>query len=395
MRVLYCHGHRLKKDKNKYYSNGSFSSEVFERYLSVFEEVVFLSRQERLKKSSENLTLVNTDRLYFEKVDNLRNLKNRRKAKKKIEREVIKADAVISRLPSSIGQMAIKYAKKYNKPYMIEVVGCPWDALYNHGSLVGKILAPKSYLSMKKMISESDRTSYITRSFLQNRYPTKGKSYIAPNVFINKVDENILDAKISKIRNKNKDEVYRFGLIGSLDVGYKGHSEVLKAFNIIKKENPQVKFKVEFLGEGKGEKLKKELEKFGLKKDIIFKGSLPSGDEVFKWMDTLDITLQPSKAEAQGRSIIEAMSRGNPVIASKVGGIVELIDEKWLIEAGDYKDLKDKIMTMIKNKDLMEKQAKKNFNEAMNYTEEKVNSSRYTILTEFKNDISRGNKQIF
>lgn len=91
-------------------------------------------------------------------------------------------------------------------------------------------------------------------------------------------------------------------------------------------KNPQ-HFRIEFLGEGNPDRWIKLAKEHGIYENTKFLGTLPSGDAVFKWMDNLDVYLQPSSAEAQGRAIIEAMSRGCPVIASRVGRIPELIDQ--------------------------------------------------------------------
>ena len=61
--------------------------------------------------------------------------------------------------------MAVKSAKKNNKPYLIEAVACPWGTLWNH-SLLGKIVAPFSYLQMKYILN-SKYTIYVTNEFLR------------------------------------------------------------------------------------------------------------------------------------------------------------------------------------------------------------------------------------
>lgn len=70
-------------------------------------------------------------------------------ALKMMEEEIKNADALIVKLHSKIAECAIKYARKYKIPYLVEVVGCPWDAYWNH-SLKGKIVAPMMTLSTKE-----------------------------------------------------------------------------------------------------------------------------------------------------------------------------------------------------------------------------------------------------
>lgn len=385
MKLLYAHDHIFYLYNNKYYSNGSFPKEVLYRYTSVFNEMKFISRQKHISTSINNLTVASLDNVKFVEVPNFKSIKSVYsiiEAKKIIYNEVLNSDCVIARLPSSIGNIAIKYANKLNKPYLIEVVGCVWDSLWNYGGIKGKLLAPIEYNITKKYIRSSKYTSYITKEFLQSRYPTNGMMEVLPNVNISIVGNDILDNRLLNIDNLEHKQEIVFGLIGSLDVNYKGHETVIKAFSIIKDKIPN--FKIEFLGKGNKRRWESLAKKYGIYENVNFIGTLPSGDAVYKWMDNIDISLQPSLAEAQGRSIIEAMSRGCPVIASKVGGIIELIDDDLLIDAGNYKQLAIKIETLIQNKSKLREQAIKNFNEAKLYEKRKIDINRKHFLTKFK-----------
>lgn len=389
MKLLYAHDHKFYKYKNNYYSNGSFPREVLSRYTAIFTEMKFISRQILLDEEPKNMSLATTEKLEFIEVPNFKSIKTYYKkieVKKLIENYVREADCIIARLPSSIGSIAIKYAKKHKKPYLIEVVGCVWDSLWNHGSPVAKIIAPFSYLKTRKLIIKSNFTIYITKKFLQSRYPSYGRTCVCPNVSINQVDSKVLDNRIKKIYNKNREDTIVFGLVGSLDVSYKGHETVIKALSLIKDQIP--KFRLEFLGKGNSDRWVNLTKKYGIYQYTNFLGTLPSGDAVYNWMDNIDVYLQPSSAEAQGRSIIEAMSRGCPVIASRVGGIVELINHDWLINPGDYVELANKIVKLVNDKDIMQEQALRNFEEAKQYYQENIEIARTMFLNEFKNTIT-------
>ena len=49
-----------------------------------------------------------------------------------VDRLVADHDIVVARLPSLIGSWALRSAWRQNKPVLVEMVGCPWDALWNH-----------------------------------------------------------------------------------------------------------------------------------------------------------------------------------------------------------------------------------------------------------------------
>jgi glycosyltransferase involved in cell wall biosynthesis len=64
------------------------------------------------------------------------------------------------------------------------------------------------------------------------------------------------------------------------------------------------------------------------------------------------ILINPSLSEAFGMSLVEAMACGIPVIAARVGGITEIIDDyqtDLFFDAGDPLSLADAILSLIDN----------------------------------------------
>ena len=389
MKALFSHDHMFFKYNDIFYSNGGLSYTVLKRYIDVFENITVISRQLCCEKSNQirGLTLASGEGVDFVAVPNFKSLKKitlYKKAIQIIENEVKNSDIIIARVPSSISYLVIRSAIKYNKPYLVEVVGCAWDANKNHGSLVGKFLAPYSYLKMRSIIKNAPYVIYITKEFLQKRYPNENITTVCPNVKIEEVSIDVLENRLEKIRNPDTEEKIKLGLIGSLDVNYKGHDTVILDIKRLKEMGFDVK--VEFVGKGDNTRWVNLAKLSGVEDNIIFKGSLPSGSAIYSWIDSLDMMVQPSYAEAQGRSIIEGMSRGCPIIATRVGGIVELINHDLLIKAGDYDDLAEKIKKLIQNRVEMEKSSIENFNEAKQYYNNNIEAVRYSFLTKYKED---------
>lgn len=75
-----------------------------------------------------------------------------------------------------------------------------------------------------------------------------------------------------------------------------------------------------------------------------------SGPEKDRLINQTDVLIMPSIVhEVFGTSIIEAFAYGKPVIASNIGGMPELIDERetgLLVEPGNVESLRDKIRQM-------------------------------------------------
>lgn len=93
-----------------------------------------------------------------------------------------------------------------------------------------------------------------------------------------------------------------------------------------------------------GAYLKEYATKIGLGDRVEWLGVI---DDMPDFYSRIDVLVACGKQEALGRSVIEAMKCGVPVIAMRDGGYVELIGEGergWLFEKDNVADLKNKIL---------------------------------------------------
>jgi len=86
-----------------------------------------------------------------------------------------------------------------------------------------------------------------------------------------------------------------------------------------------------------------------IREKVTFTGLVAHGD-----LDTFyaraDILANPSLSEAFGMTLIEAMAHGMPVIATRAGGMVEIVrdgETGLLVEPGDIKGLADAIVRLL------------------------------------------------
>lgn len=383
IKLVFAHDNKFKLDeKGNLYSDGGFTNEVFERYTKLCDELIVIGRMERITSNHvENLNLITSNKIKFigmPNINSLQGLFNIISAQRKIENIVKECDGVIAR-SSTLGFMAAKAAEKFKKECLIEVVGCIWDALWNH-SFKGKIIAPFMFILYKYWISKAKFVIYVSNEFLQKRYPCKGYTIGCSDVVIPSVSESIIEKRLNKIENM-KDRPINLGIIGNLEVKYKGHVTAFKALALLK--NKGFEFRLLCLGGGNKRRLEHFAEKLGIKEKVVFCGTLPSGEPVFNWLDNIDIFLIPSLQEGLPRALVEAMSRGCPAIGTKVGGIPELIDNDFLVKPKDFKELSVKILTLANDKELMKKQAKRNFEKSKEYVVDILNKKREKFLREF------------
>lgn len=382
MNVVFAHDHIFYKYLNKYYSNGGLSYGVMTRYLDVFDEIKVISRQKEIKQKIDKLTIASGNNIKFIKIPNFKSIKTLSKifiAQDIIKEAVKDSDCIIARLPSSNGNLAIKYAKEFNKPYLVEVVGCVWGALWNH-SIKGKILAPYSYIKMKKAVKDAPYVVYVTNHFLQKRYPTKGVSMGCSDVALPNLNDEILADRIIKINRMRSNDRVVLGTTAAVDVKYKGQEDVIRAMSKLREEGVNIEYHI--VGGGNSSYLKAIAAKYKVEDNVIFLGSLPHG-EVFEYLKKIDIYIQPSKQEGLPRALVEAMSMACPVIGSSTGGIPELVSPEFVFKRKNVRDLEEKIKKMTKEK--MIDESKRSFEKAKEFDKDLLDNKRKDFYFRFKN----------
>lgn len=194
------------------------------------------------------------------------------------------------------------------------------------------------------------------------------------------IDEKCLLKRINKIKNK-KDKTIILGTAAFLDVAWKGQENVIRAIAELKKKNV-TNIVYELIGLGTGKHLIEVAQKLGVSNQIKILGA-KNHDEVFSWLDNIDIYIQPSYQEGLCRAIVEAMSRACPVICSNTGGNYELINDNYIFDCGNYLQCADRIEAISQH--LIE-QAEQNFEHAKSYEQDILDKRRSTFILEFVNE---------
>ncbi len=386
MNVLFVHDHVFKRKTDKFFSSGGLPAMIWLRYTNIFTKLTVVGRDGgELTDKEKGFTLSSADNVSFQLLPNIANLKSLLFGNKHVNQSVGKLvsqhNALIARLPSRLGTIFVKEAMKQGKPYAIEVVGCPWDALWNYGGLKGKLFAPYATLELKKLVKKSRFALYVTESFLQTRYPAHKEAVttFCSNVEIPNVDSSVLANRLVKISSRSVEQPLVFGQIANYSSKYKGIDVAMKALKAA--DLPSWQLKV--LGNGDAGYYQNIAEQLGVADKVHFVGSLPSGSPVFEWVDSIDIYLHPSFQEGLPRALVEAMSRGAPALASNIAGIPELLNESELIAAGDYKALSKKISNMANDKIMQTSHAEQNFHKAKVYSKDILDERRRSFWQKF------------
>lgn len=106
----------------------------------------------------------------------------------------------------------------------------------------------------------------------------------------------------------------------------KGHPTLLEAWAGVVRSVPEARLLV--VGEGSRQAvLERDARRLGLLGDppsVVFTGRR---DDVGAIVAALDVAVLPSYREAQGVSLLEAMGMARPIVASRVGGIPEFVED--------------------------------------------------------------------
>ncbi|MDO5555314.1 MAG: glycosyltransferase [Clostridia bacterium] len=379
MNILFFLDVKLIKKDNQYYTTGAVNYNYLNGHrLTEEDKLVVICREDKdIRNSNKVLSLSSGKNIKFITINNYSEF-YKRDIKLIINKEIKKSELCFIKLPSYIGIMSYNKVVNKNKKYIIEMVGCAWDSIWNYGNIIGKLVAPIIFLINKYYVKKSNNVIYVSNSFLQERYPTKGRCISCSNVKLKDVKTEVLEQRIKKINSYKNNQQIKLGLIGSLNVGFKGHAQAIKALSSVQKEYNNIE--LHFLGAGGQQQWKDLAKRYNVESKVFFDGTLPSGEPVMKWLDEIDIFLMPSLQEGLPRAMIEAMSRGCPIVGMKTGGIPELIDNEFICKKKDYKKMTNKIELLISNRDLMKKQANKNFEESKKYLEKDLNDKRKSFL---------------
>lgn len=369
-----------------FYGN-ELNDTLVERYQFFGKQISFLVRKRNIhsaqigqlqKFTSKDLTILpvpehNSPRLFLLRYFTIR----------KLVREAVQShDVIIARQPSIIGRLAVQDAKKLGKPYLIEAVGCPWDALFNYNWL-GKLYAPYAFFKMRSTLKNAPFVLYVTNRFLQKRYPNMGNHVGVTDVVLGAADPQALTKRCDKINAQTKDTVLVLGTAAGLDVPYKGQAYVVRALAVLKRKGIIFHYKV--VGKGTGQAISKLAKELGVAGQVFIVGQIPH-NQVFTFLDDIDIYIQPSKQEGLPRAMLEAMSRACPCIGSNAGGIPELLEEEYVFPKGNVKKLADILEKMSKEKQL--EQAARNYALSLDYELPVLEKKRRGFYQQFKDSFN-------
>jgi glycosyltransferase involved in cell wall biosynthesis len=221
-------------------------------------------------------------------------------------------------------------------------IGGRWREWINHWAmrLPDKVVA----------VSEEVRQAENLRSRTES-----SKIITIPNSVPFQVFDNVNQSKVSRLR-RNWDFDNGIPVIGTVGrfVEPKGYPHLLDAMVRIQAHLPDVK--VLLVGDGVLRRpMEEKAEALGLSDAVIFTGIRRDVPEI---LALLDVFVLPSLWEGLPIALLEAMAAGLPVVATRVGGVPEVVVDGvtgLLVPPRDPEALSEAILTLLQDPDLRQK----------------------------------------
>jgi len=240
------------------------------------------------------------------------------------------------------GYAAAIIAQKYNIPYVLTEHRSRFveNNIFAKNKIKSyhKGIIAKALRNATKVIVVSNKLKNV---LFEIEPSIKNRTVIIPN---------FIDTSVFKPANEPPAlKPFVFFSLGNI-IYTKGIDVLIEAFNILKKKNTtSVILKIGGSGKEKY-KLKKRISQLGLEDEIYFPGKL-SRKQVVSEMQKSHAFVLASRFEAFGVVLIEAMSCGLPVIASKSGGPEEIVNNSngYLTALESPHELAKAMESMLKN----------------------------------------------
>ncbi len=290
------------------------------------------------------------------------------------------AESVLLIAPGMLASLAHRRFRRTRRPYGIEVVSDPYDAMAPasmHHPL-RPLLRWSATRQLQRLCATAAAASYVTRETLQRRYPCPAYS-----IGVSDVELPALAFANDPRPPAKRGAPRTIVTVGTMSQPYKAQDVLIDALAACRRAG--LDLRAVLVGDGRHRaELEARAAAQRVSEQITFAGALPAGEPVRRVLDEANLFVLPSRTEGLPRAMVEAMARGLPCVGSAVGGIPELLPEEDVVPPGDAKALAAKIRAVLADRDRLTRMAARNLEVAREFREELLEARRCEFYEELK-----------
>ncbi|HEY3244728.1 MAG TPA: glycosyltransferase [Phycisphaerae bacterium] len=264
-------------------------------------------------------------------------------------------------------------------PYAREVVGHEGEAValvpdVQMFGLAGTLSRISEWLGRKES-QGACCANYVAR-FLGARYPTRSG---APMFFFSDVQLRNGDLRGPRAAESFSAAPLKLVSVGRLNPE-KGYAVLLDALHHLDAAGKR-DWHLDIIGPGPQlETLRTRAAQYEQGDRVTFHGMVKRGPEVFSKLDSADLFVLPSLGgEGMPRAAIEALARGLPGIATRTGGMPDLLDEACLARPGDALEFAELIRGYLGNRERLAAESQRSFQRAMQFHPDELRRQKHAF----------------
>lgn len=382
--------HLWRVPEGQVYTQGPADYSAWSELLNIFDEVALLARVGKSRNPSAEQNRIDGPSVSVHELPDYNgpweHLQKSSSLRTSAQQALAQCDVYLLRAPGLVARLAWQELRRTKKIFAVQAVGDPSDALSTGTihSVFRRLYRHVAVRDMRHMCEQANAVLYCSKNRLPQLYPPGKDSYSASSPWVI-LTEGYASSELMAERRLRIDEMIpsngdqppplRLGFIGSFAQLYKGADTLLRAASLCSQKG--LEYKIFFVGEGRYRGAMQSLAAdLAIQEKTVFVGQLGFGKPVFDFLDSVDLFLMPSRAEAFGRALLEAMSRGCPCIGSNVGGIPEMLGPEDLVPPNDHKALARKIMEVTGHPQRMKNMSDRNLAKAKQFDPEVLRDVR-------------------
>jgi len=278
--------------------------------------------------------------------------------------EIGSAQIAVSNQRSFVSKLSylkqIRRLKRFYRSFKPDIVHAHYASSYG---LLGSFLNHKPYLISMwgTEIFEFPKTSWVNRFILKRNFrkadylfSTSHAMADEAHLYTQKTIEVVpfgVDLALFKPLSKPENGEIVIGIVKTLELNY-GINFLIDAFRLLVNQLPDQQLKLIIAGSGSQEtNLKKQVNELNLETFVEFTGYIQN-DKVVACFNRFDIAVVASLEESFGVSAVEASACEKPVVATRVGGLVEVVldhETGLLVDPANPSDLAEKLKLLVEN----------------------------------------------